>query len=469
MYKQRISGWLKHWDFLLADLIMYQLAFVITYMIRHQGTVPYTVPYYARLAIVIAVIDVVMVFITETYSGIMRRTYWRELRSSIVSATTVFVAVLLYLTLTKQMETFSRQVLFTFWGAAAIFVFFERQLIKRIIRRRLINSKNRSVMILVTMADMAETLIDEFTHDIYREFDVHGVVIIDKDMRGQEILGVPVVAKADDFYDYIKTNVVDEVFIQGGSKESTESFSQELLDMGLTVHYSVLRSDSVVADHLINRMGGYMVLTQSLRIASSSKLLIKRVFDIIGAIFGLIITGIIFVIFAPIIAFSSKGGIFFAQDRVGQNGRKFKLYKFRSMYIDAEERKAALAEQNEMDGPMFKMKNDPRITPIGRFMRKFSLDEFPQFLNVLKGDMSLVGTRPPTVSEVADYDARHMARLSVRPGITGLWQVSGRSDITDFEEIVRLDKKYITEWSLWLDVQILFKTIWVVLTARGSE
>ncbi|MBQ7464017.1 MAG: sugar transferase, partial [Lachnospiraceae bacterium] len=138
-------------------------------------------------------------------------------------------------------------------------------------------------------------------------------------------------------------------------------------------------------------------------------------------------------------------------------------------YQDAEKRKAELMESNEMNGLMFKMENDPRITPVGRFLRKSSIDELPQFWNVLKGDMSLVGTRPPTVDEYEQYESYHMRRLSIRPGITGLWQVSGRSDITDFEDVVKLDLKYIDRWSLLLDIRLIFATVGIVLFGKGAK
>lgn len=182
----------------------------------------------------------------------------------------------------------------------------------------------------------------------------------------------------------------------------------------------------------------------------------------------MIFTAALCVVLAPIIYIQSPGPIFFSQWRVGKNGRRFKIYKFRSMYTDAEERKKELMSQNKMNGLMFKMDEDPRIFPAGHIIRKFSLDEFPQFWNVLKGDMSLVGTRPPTVDEFEQYEEHHRIRLSIKPGITGLWQVSGRSDITDFEEVVQLDNQYIVNWSLKLDIKIMLKTIGVVLGAKGS-
>ena len=190
---------------------------------------------------------------------------------------------------------------------------------------------------------------------------------------------------------------------------------------------------------------------------------------IAGAIVGLLITAVITVFVAPAILIESPGPLFFKQKRVGKNGRYFYMYKFRSMYKDAEERKKALMEQNEMKGLMFKMTDDPRITKVGKFIRATSIDELPQFFNVLKGDMSLVGTRPPTVDEFMQYAGYHKRRLSIKPGITGLWQVSGRSNIEDFEEVVKLDLEYIDNWSIALDIKILLKTILAVFKKDGSR
>ena len=175
------------------------------------------------------------------------------------------------------------------------------------------------------------------------------------------------------------------------------------------------------------------------------------------------------VFLAPAILIESRGPLIFKQKRVGKNGRFFYVYKFRSMYKDAEERKKALMEKNEMKGLMFKMTDDPRITKVGKFIRKTSLDELPQFFNILKGDMSLVGTRPPTVGEFKMYESYHKRRLSMKPGLTGMWQVSGRSDIEDFEEVVRLDLEYIDNWSIGLDIKIILKTIGVIFKHKGAR
>ena len=196
---------------------------------------------------------------------------------------------------------------------------------------------------------------------------------------------------------------------------------------------------------------------------------IKRGIDII-------LSGMAIVILSPLLLFlciaiklDTPGPILFKQKRVGKNGRYFSIYKIRSMYQDAEARKAELMEKNEMKGFMFKMTDDPSITKVGKFIRSTSIDELPQFWNVLKGDMSLVGTRPPTVDEFNQYEAHHKRRLSMKPGLTGLWQVSGRSNIEDFEEVVRLDCEYIDNWSIQLDIQIILKTIVVIFKKVGSK
>ena len=224
-------------------------------------------------------------------------------------------------------------------------------------------------------------------------------------------------------------------------------------------------------DSKLEDFGTLEVVRFAPRIFSQFELLVKRILDILGAIVGCIVTLIIGIFVAPAILIEDGGPVIFKQKRVGKNGKYFYIYKFRSMYKDAENRRKELMKsgENEMDGAMFKMKDDPRITKVGKFIRKTSLDEFPQFFNVLKGDMSLVGTRPPMVDEYQQYSRHHKRRLSLKPGITGLWQTSGRSEITDFEEVVRLDCYYIDHWSVLFDIKILLLTIVAVLTGKGSE
>ena len=198
------------------------------------------------------------------------------------------------------------------------------------------------------------------------------------------------------------------------------------------------------------------------------QLFIKRAFDVIVSSIGLIVLSPVLLLVAIVIKVTSPGPALFAQQRMGVNGRKFTLYKFRTMRKDAHERRAEVEKLNEMDGPVFKIKNDPRVTPVGRFLRKLSIDEFPQIFNVFIGHMSLVGPRPPLSDEVVQYEPWQRRRLSMRPGITCLWQVSGRNKV-DFKQWMKLDLEYIDTWSLWLDFKILMKTVPVVLFGIGAS
>ena len=263
----------------------------------------------------------------------------------------------------------------------------------------------------------------------------------------------------------------DEVFINTPDipQKKMHALINGFEEMGVVCHYNLELPDIGEASSKVDTFGDYTVITYTRFRSSYKRLMIKRLLDIVGGFVGLALTGVLTLFIAPAIKLDSPGPVFFSQLRVGKNGRRFKIYKFRSMYRDAEARKKELLKENEMSGLMFKMENDPRVTKVGAFLRKTSLDEFPQFLNVLKGDMSLVGTRPPTESEFEQYDEHYRRRLSMTPGLTGLWQVSGRSEITDFDEVVRLDLSYIDNWSLTLDFKILLQTVGVVLFGRGAK
>ncbi|WP_291677247.1 sugar transferase [Clostridium sp.] len=195
---------------------------------------------------------------------------------------------------------------------------------------------------------------------------------------------------------------------------------------------------------------------------------IKRLIDVVCSFLGVLVLSPLFIIIAIIIKTTSKGPVFFSQKRVGKNGKEFNMYKFRSMVVNAEELKEKLADQNEMSGPMFKMKDDPRVTKVGKFIRKTSIDELPQLWNVLKGDMSLVGPRPSLPKEVAQFEEWMYKRLEVKPGLTCYWQVSGRNNI-DFEDWMKLDIKYVDERSTWIDIKLIFKTVGVLFGDKNAR
>ena len=332
--------------------------------------------------------------------------------------------------------------------------------------------KKTNKMILITTGDRAGKVVQEIRGKYDWRFRLEGMILADGGMRGEEIDGIPIVADYDAALDYCRTQVVDEILISLPYKdgETLKELIMELEDMGVTVHMSISRlSDFPELNKSLNMIGNIPVVTFANVFHDENKLLIKRMVDIAGSIVGLLITAIVTVFIAPVLLIESPGPLIFKQKRVGKNGRYFYIYKFRSMYRDAEARKKDLMDKNEMNGLMFKMTDDPRVTKVGKFIRKTSIDELPQFLNVLKGDMSLVGTRPPTVDEFKQYEGHHKRRLSMKPGITGLWQVSGRSNIEDFEEVVKMDLQYIDNWGLGLDFKIILKTVGVIFFGKGAK
>lgn len=274
----------------------------------------------------------------------------------------------------------------------------------------------------------------------------------------------------DNFHDILRRNAVDEVVFAIDNDPSVNI--SELLNhcrrVGLPVRILPALWQPGEESISVESLQGIPFITIKQGQINATDLLYKRLLDICGGLTGLLLLFIMYPFIGIAIKLDSPGPVIFKQKRVGRNGRIFNLYKFRSMHEDAEQRKQKLMNQNEMNGFMFKMNNDPRITKVGRFLRKTSLDEFPQFINVLKGEMSLVGTRPPTVDEVSQYDAWHLKRISAKPGITGLWQVSGRNRINDFDQVVRLDCQYLDRWRFTDDIKIIMKTVTVVLKRKGA-
>ena len=474
MYRNAKRSWVKHLDFTIIDILCLELALITAYAIRFRGKFLFTDTQffgdaYNYIAVVMILLDIFIVFFSESYTGILRRDKYREFRSTVMHCVAVFGGVLVFMYATRRSIIYSRSLLFMFLGFSIFYVYTARVLWKRVIRRRILSDVNKAQMLVVCENDNVERCLYNLAHNRYSEFKITGAVVVDRDRTGEIIDGVEVVANADNFLNYVRENVVDEVFIDGNTRASSDALAAELIELGVTVHTSLVYSDRLITNNLIERYANYIVLTSSMKVATVRQAVLKRLLDIIGSIVGLVITGIAFLIFAPIIKHQSPGPVFYKSTRIGKNGRRFTFYKFRTMRVGADREQAALAAENEMQGNMFKMENDPRVFPIGHFMRKYSVDELPQFWNVLKGDMSLVGTRPPTEEEFENYQYHHKARLAIKPGLTGMWQVSGRSDITDFEEVVALDTEYIANWSLSLDIKILFKTVRVVFSGKGSK
>lgn len=501
MYVRRQGGWEKHWDFILLDIFCLILSFYIGYIARHGvGTVIFHMAdIYWSLMCVLVILNICVVFFHASYKSVVRRGYLQELIETIVHCVLVDVLMLFYLFLVHQTSLYSRESILVYFALHVIITFAVRSVRKHILRRRMLHSPNVERMLIVTDEQSAWRCVTELSQDQYRNYQIVGVVLTEQGEKAgvsnfsfsqnicdggevwtdaetadaaaarEEIAGVPIVAGYGQLEEYLLGHVVDSVFL---NTQPTERERRELTAMlisaGVTVHINLAHVSNTLPNRTVEKIGNYTVLTAGMRLATVRQIFCKRAMDILGGLVGICVAAVVAVFAGPIIYHQSPGPILFKQKRVGKNGRIFQIYKFRSMYLDAEERKKELLERNELGGPMFKIKDDPRIMPIGRFLRKYSMDELPQFFNVLRGDMSLVGTRPPTVDEFEQYRTHHRGRLAFKPGITGLWQVSGRNAITDFEEIVDLDTEYIVSWSVAEDIRILWKTVKLVLAGDGE-
>ena len=472
MYKKENNSWLKHIDFVILDILCLQLAFILAYEIRVAKGIPYLNPLYENMAFVLVIFQLLVSFFGESFSGVLRRGFLIEMKCMIEHEICVMLLAVLYLFMSQQGVMYSRGA-FTIMCTLYFFIAYAARIgWKKVIRsRKFAEGEKRSILIITTDAKAAN-VVKALRGDSYGTYHLAGVALLDKNKTGSMIQSVPVVAGADDVTAYIHKNWVDEVFFALPEHvDIPKKIMKDCNRMGVVTHVQLAALNELGKNQVVEEIAGYMVLSSSINIVSSWQLLVKRLMDIAGGLVGCIFTGIIYIFIAPIMKVKSPGPVFFSQVRMGKNGKPFKIYKFRSMYMDAEERKKELMEKNNIkDGLMFKMDDDPRIIKgIGHFIRKTSLDEFPQFWNILKGDMSLVGTRPPTMDEWDKYELHHRRRLAIKPGLTGMWQVSGRSEITDFEEVVELDTKYIEQWSIGLDVKILFKTVTVVFTGSGAK
>ena len=411
MYKRESGGWLKHYDFLLLDMICLQIAFLLSFVVLGRGFNPYSHILYRKMALYLELADVVVVFFFDSFSGVLKKGYYRNFVLTVQHAAIVFALSVLYLFLSKEGQLYSRLSLVITFILYIFITYAVRELRKREMRKQMETGSKQSLFI-VTTEDIAGQVVDRMLKNNYARYRMAGMAVIDTEAVGQTINGVDVVADALTAVDYVCQNWVDEVLIViSDSQPYPKKLIDQLAETGVTVHLNLAKTLNMSGKkQFVEQIGPYTVLTTTMNYASARQLLVKRVIDILGGLVGCLLTAIIFIFVAPAIYISSPGPVFFAQERVGKNGKTFKMYKFRSMYMDAEARKAELMKDNKLgDGKMFKMDFDPRVignrilpdgtkkTGIGDFIRRTSLDEFPQFFNVLKGDMSIVGTRPPLV------------------------------------------------------------------------
>ncbi len=466
------KAWIKHWNFILLDLLCLLGAFFVAFWIRHGFTNPFVLSIYVNEVLVLVLVQLTSAVFGDNFKHVLERGYYVEFSAAFKQAVLVTLFGIFYLFIIKHSETYSRMTMIMTGVYYLLFSYVCRIAMKRFLRKQYESREAKKSLLIITTQKKATGVIGDIKKQLFHEYKLCGLVLLDASQKEGQIDGVEIVADVCDVVDYVCHSWVDALYID---VEEQTALPKEMLNdfskMGVTIHLKLQGIENPYhRKQYIEKVAGATVMTVSVNDMSEEDLFAKRFVDVIGGLIGCLMTALLMIVIGPMIFVASPGPIFFSQTRIGMNGKPFKIYKFRSMYLDAEERKKELLKQNDVaDGFMFKMENDPRIIKgIGHFIRKTSIDEFPQFFNVLKGDMSLVGTRPPTVDEWEKYALHHRMRLSIRPGITGLWQVSGRSNITDFEEVVKLDAEYISKWNIGLDLKIIWKTVQVMWSGNSG-
>ena len=443
--------------FLVTDLMALSLAYILSFDFQEKSKDN------LYFFIVMNVIGILVALMSEEYWTISERGYLKEFKSTSIYVLKIVSLFTLFLVIFNRKDFFNiveSLELIIYLVLAFVFIYCVRTVSKKINNRYRDDSRN--IIILSDFSDL------DTIGELPDNYEVLAYANTSKDDFYND---KPVVHNISEIRDFLSHHRVDEIYANLSSQTSLVEIFKifEILGIPTKINITPIIKE-VGANTVVTFQGDNIYLTSAIKIATLRQVILKRVMDIAISIVGILLTILVGLIILPIVKKQAPGPLIFTQTRIGQNGNKFKIYKFRSMYVDAEERKAKLLSQNELETTlMFKMDNDPRVFPFGQKLRDWSLDELPQFVNVLKGDMSVVGTRPPTVDEYTHYDLHHFKRMQVKPGITGMWQVSGRSNILNFEEVVKLDMKYIENWSLRQDIKIILKTIMVVLKREGSK
>ena len=388
-------------------------------------------------------------------------------------ASTITAFVLLLAGVIFDFETLRLKSIAIFWCTNNLFGLLARCTVRLFLRlTRSVKSNFRNVIIVGTNPE-AKAFAKKVVNNAELGYQVIGYITAPNEAPNEAPDEAPklFLGKIEKLPEILETEKIDEIIICIPFQRNIKAINHIIAlgyDLGVVVRFRADPNYTGILKSLnIETFDGNTIVT-FFRESHVLQLLIKRFMDITGSALMLFLLSPLLALVALLVKLDSKGPIFFAQERVGMNKRSFKLLKFRSMVVNAEELKAKLVDQNEVDGPVFKIKEDPRITRIGRFIRKTSIDELPQLWNALVGDSSLVGPRPPLFSEVAQYEWLFRKRISIKPGITCLWQVSGRNNLS-FNKWMELDKQYIDNWSIWLDIKILLLTIPTVLLGRGAS
>lgn len=472
MQTERKSKIIEIYGILLTDCLCVILSYLLALVIRYGSFAETDHPdTYVLVCMWILLFTVLYDTLIGSGRNFLRRGYYVEAKSTAKQIVCLVIFLGCSLFLLKEAENFSRLVYGYFIILDAVFMLAAHEGLKKLLRVRYRADRGRTKVMVITDSANVHKIVPALVSGTEYDCEICAAVVWDENMISSEIEGVSVVADGSNVIEVLKNMPMDEVFIHlpEAGKSVLKRLIMDLEEMGVSCHYNIDVSELDVRARSVGEFAGFTVVTYAIQQIDNRRGMIKRLIDIFGSFVGLLITGLLYPFVAAAIKLDSPGPVVFSQIRIGKNGRRFKIYKFRSMYIDAEERKKELEAKNEMRGLMFKMEDDPRVTKVGKFLRKTSIDELPQFFNVLKGEMSLVGTRPPTEDEFSRYTPYYRRRLCMTPGLTGLWQVSGRSNIDDFDDVVKYDLHYIDHWSLSLDIKILFQTVVVVLFGKGAR
>lgn len=457
---------------LFTDLLSITAAYIIAILLRYQKFSRVMEPeLHFMVCIFFLLFCTIYSFLFDWNREFLTRGIFVELIAVLKFNLFMLFAVTGSLFVVQKGADVSRLVIGYFLLFDMLLVWLVRLVMKKVLKAYFTSKSNIVKIMVIAKEAVLDKTISQLKQFMDIEYEIVGLACVDVDRKGVVIDGIKVTADGDNVLEVARQMPLDEVFINlpDENKAYVKHIIYDLESMGIACHYNVDIIERPQKEIHVGSFAGYTVVTYSINHFDYRRMLVKRMIDIAGGMVGVVITALITPFVALAIKIDSPGPVFFAQTRIGKNGRRFKIYKFRSMYMDAEARKKELEAQNEMQGLMFKMENDPRITKVGKFIRKTSIDELPQFYNIVKGDMSLVGTRPPTEDEFEQYNSHYRRRISMTPGLTGLWQISGRSEIVDFDDVVKYDLEYIDHWTLGLDIKILFQTVWVVLTGRGSR
>ena len=461
-----------------ADLVLTSAAFLLAWWLRSHlapqlapqffPTELYPLSRYLGLLPLVLVIWTLLLVTREAYTS--RRTValaselWQVVQ--VVAAGTLILAATGWL---LRLDFVSRPFLVLFATLDLLFLAAEKLVLRLGARRVRARGYNYRTLLIVGINPRAEEVARIIGEHPHWGLKLAGFVAPNGE-HGERFAGLPVLGSADDLPRILQQDVVDEVIFVL-SRRQLEEFEESFLlcsELGIRARVA-LYFPHMKARVVLEELEGIPLLTFTTTPGAPFPLFLKRLGDVTASLLGIVLTAPLLPAIAAAVKLSSRGPVLYSQQRCGLNGRRFTLHKFRTMYVGSDRRMDEVAHLNEVDGPAFKARRDPRVTPVGRLLRRLSLDELPQLFNVLRGDMSLVGPRPPLPDEVEHYQRWQRRRLSMKPGITGLWQVSGRAGLDDFNRWIALDLAYIDQWSLWLDLKILLKTVPAVLSTRGAS